>query len=304
MDFMRSLSIGLYMEQPYTWLHRIDPRIKLFWLLSLLLSTVLAHNFWRLGLVVLLIGITLASGIPWRIWQKQMGIILTLASLVFCLGIFSGDALQVNPQPARALPEQIAVENAPALELLPLTPPTDYRYVLFKLGSVTVTQRSLDLATRLSTLLFTAIYSPALFLLVTAPEEFTAALVLLLHPLKLLGLPTVELALTLTLALRFLPLVLEEIQNLVRAIATRAINWQELGWRRSIQVWLVVAERFLDNLFVRADQTANAMEVRGFSSPNEHQIKWNELSLSFYDWLLVIGLVVFWGLRLKFGAVS
>ncbi|MDX1978438.1 MAG: energy-coupling factor transporter transmembrane protein EcfT [Pseudanabaenaceae cyanobacterium bins.68] len=304
MDMMRSLSIGLYMEQPYTWLHRLDPRAKLFWLLSLLLSTVLAHNFWRLGMVLLLVLITLASGIPWRIWQKQMGLILILASLVFVLGMFSGDALQANPQPIRSLPEQISVENAPALEVPSPPPPTDYQYVLFKIGSVTVSQRSLDLATRLSTLLFTAVYSPTLFLLVTAPEEFTAALVVLLSPLRFLGLPTVEIALTLTLALRFLPLVLEEIQNLVRAIATRGINWQNLGWRRSIQVWLIVAERLLDNLFVRAEQTANAMEVRGFSSPNQHQIKWNELSLTRYDWLIGIGLVIFWGLRLTYGAAS
>jgi energy-coupling factor transport system permease protein len=157
------------------------------------------------------------------------------------------------------------------------------------------------LATRLSTLLFTAIYAPTLFLLVTAPEEFTAALAVLLSPLKILGLPTVEIALTLTLALRFLPLVLEEIQNLVRAIATRGIKWQSLGWRKAVQVWLVVAERLIDNLFVRAEQTANAMEVRGFMGANQHQVQWHQLRFRLRDWLVGFSLLAFWTVRLVYG---
>ena len=42
MDLLRSLPIGLYLEQPVTWLHRIDARVKVAWLLSLLLAPVLA----------------------------------------------------------------------------------------------------------------------------------------------------------------------------------------------------------------------------------------------------------------------
>jgi energy-coupling factor transport system permease protein len=301
---MRSLSVGLYMEQPVTWLHRIDPRVKVFWLLSLLLSTVLAHNFWRLGIVAFLILLTFSAGIPWRIWKQQMGLMLLLAAFIFALGIFSGDALQTNSQPLRPTPEKIAVTNGKPIEVPSIPQPTSYRYVLFQVGSVTISQRSLDLATRLSTLLFTAIYSPTLFLLVTAPEEFTAALAVLLGPLKFLGLPTVEIALTLTLALRFLPLVLEEIQNLVRAIATRGIKWQSLGWRRSAQVWLVVAERLIDNLFVRAEQTANAMEVRGFVGANKHQVQWHQLRLGLRDWLVGFGLLAFWAIRIVYGEAS
>jgi len=301
MDIMRSLSIGLYMEQPETWLHRIDPRVKVFWLLSLLLSTILANNYWRLGIVAFLLGLTFSCRIPWRILKQQMGLMLLLAIFVFVIGLFSGDAIQANSQPLRPSPEMIAVENSKPIAVAALPQPTSYSYVLLQVGPLTVNQRSLDLATRLSTLLFTAIYSPTLFLLVTAPEEFTAALAVLLSPLKIFGLPTVEIALTLTLALRFLPLVLEEIQNLVRAIATRGIKWQSLGWQRSAQVWLVVVERLIDNLFVRAEQTANAIEVRGFMGANQHQVQWHQLRLGLRDLFVCFCLVTFWAVRLVYG---
>jgi energy-coupling factor transport system permease protein len=303
MDIMRSLTIGLYMEQPITWLHRTDPRIKIFWLLSLLLSTILANNFWRLGIVAFLLAITLFLQIPRRIWKQQMGLLLLLAGFTFAIALFSGDALQVSPQPVQPSPEILTTQTSKQIEVPSLPQPTGYHYVIFKAGSVMVTQRSLDLAIRLSTLIFTAIYSPTLFLLVTAPEEFTAAIAMLLRPFQILGLPTVEISLTLTLALRFLPLVLEEIQNLVRAIATRAINWKKLGWRKASGIWLMVVERLISNLFVRAEQTANAMQVRGFTSPNQHQVKWHLLQIKGWDWVIAASLLIFWWLRLGYGRV-
>lgn len=83
----------------------------------------------------------------------------------------------------------------------------------------------------MGTWLFTLIYGTTLYLLTTAPEEITVAIEVLLQPLKRWRIPITEVTLTLTLALRFMPLVLEEIQNLIRAIRTRAINWKKLGVR-------------------------------------------------------------------------
>lgn len=125
-----------------------------------------------------------------------------------------------------------------------------------------------------------------------------------MQPLKKLHIPVTEITLTLTLSLRFIPLVLEEIQNLIRSVMTRAINWKKLGLKGGIRVWLIVMERLLENLLLRAEQIANAMTVRGFTSPNEHQVKWHELQLKPPDWLAVAVLIVFWGLRIAFGALN
>ena len=48
MDLLRSLPIGLYVEKPFSWLHRLDSRVKLGWLMSLILSPLLANGPWRI----------------------------------------------------------------------------------------------------------------------------------------------------------------------------------------------------------------------------------------------------------------
>ncbi|HSM84374.1 MAG TPA: CbiQ family ECF transporter T component, partial [Nodosilinea sp.] len=70
MDLLRSLPIGLYLEQPVTWLHRLDPRVKMAWLMSILVSPILANAYWRFGLVALLVLLTLAALIPLRVWRQ------------------------------------------------------------------------------------------------------------------------------------------------------------------------------------------------------------------------------------------
>ncbi len=165
-----------------------------------------------------------------------------------------------------------------------------------------VNRRSLDLAISLSTIVFTLIYSTNLYLLTTAPEEITSGMESLMQPLRKFNIPVTEITLTLTLSLRFIPLVLEEIQNLVRSVMTRAINWKKLGLKGGAKVWLIVTERLLENLLLRAEQMANAMMVRGFTSPNEHQVKWQELRLRRGDWLAIATLMIFWVIRIAFGA--
>jgi energy-coupling factor transport system permease protein len=286
MDLLRSLPIGLYLEQPVTWLHYLDSRVKFIWLTSFLLAPILANPYWRILLVVLLILLTLTAAIPLRVWRQQMGWLLTLAFFVFVLTAITPEALSINHQP-RLPPSEIILPQ-----------PSDYNYVVFNRGPVTVTRRSLDLAVRVSTLLFTLIYSTNLFLLTTASEEITAGLESLMRPLRRMNVPVTEIALTLTLSLRFIPLVLEEVQNLARSVSTRAINWKKLGVRKSLQVWLMVSERLLENLLLRADQIASAMTVRGFTSPNEHRVQWHQLRLRWGDWVALGGLVVFWGVGL------
>lgn len=315
MDLLKTLPLGLYLEQPITWLHKLDPRVKLAWLMSFLFAPILANSLLRIGLVLLLILLTLTARIPLRVWKQQMGWLLILTFLVFILSAIAPDGLAVTYQPR--IPEKGVIPVTPATEAArnnqtpQITQPqkpqrqagdfSKYNYILFKSGPFTITRRSLELAIRVSTLLFTLIYSTNLFLLTTAPEEITTGIESLMQPLRKFNWPITEIALTLTLSLRFIPLVLEEIQNLVRSIWTRAINWKKLGIRRSIKVWLMVAERLLQNLLLRAEQISSAMKVRGFTSPNQHQVKWHQLRFLRIDWLAITVLVVFWGMRVIWG---
>jgi energy-coupling factor transport system permease protein len=317
MDLLRSLPLGLYLEHPITWMHRLDPRVKMAWLMGFLLTPILANPAWRLGMVILLIALTLAAQIPWRVWKQQMGWLLILGGLVFVLTAIAPDGLPDDPQPRRPsvsladlppLTEKIPSEksSAPDPRVSPLPPATSYRYVildtrLLNAFPLTLTRRSIDLGMRISTLVFTLIYSTTLFLLTTSPEEITAGLEDLLSPLRRLGIPITEITLTLTLSLRFIPLVLEEVQNLVRSVWTRAINWKKLGLRQGAQVWLRVAERLLLNLLLRAEQIAGAIEVRGFTSPDRHRVPWHDLQLQPRDFFALFGLALLFGGRWLWG---
>jgi energy-coupling factor transport system permease protein len=308
MDLLRSLPLGLYLEEPQTWLHKLDPRVKLIWLLSFLSSYIIANNYWRVFLVLLLIIFTLFAKIPLRVWRQQMGWLLILSCLVLVITAISPDGLGINyqsrlPANERILTQPITDKNT---QITPKIADSSkkYKYVLVHQGFVKVTRRSLDLAISLSTIVFTLIYSTNLYLLTTAPEEITSGMESLMQPLRSLNIPVTELTLTLTLSLRFIPLVLEEIQNLVRSVMTRAINWKKLGLKGSAKVWLIVTERLLENLLLRAEQMANAMMVRGFTSPNEHRVRWQELKLRLEDWLAIATLMIFWIIRIAFGADS
>ncbi|MEQ9670717.1 energy-coupling factor transporter transmembrane component T family protein [Coleofasciculus sp. G2-EDA-02] len=334
MDLLRSLPLGLYLEQPVTWLHHLDSRVKFIWLMSFLAVPLLANPYCRLAVVVLLILLTLSAAIPLRVWRQQMGWLLMLSVFVFILTAIAPDGLAVDHQPRLPEADIIVAESAETSvqassqprpwynpfgigrELAPeaslsetviltnLPQPTDYSYILLEAGPVTITRRSLDLAVRVSTVIFTLIYSTNLYLLTTAPEEITAGLESLMLPLRRLNIPVTEIALTLTLSLRFIPLVLEEVQNLVRSIRTRAINWKKLGVRRSAQVWIMVTERLLENLLMRADQIAKAMTVRGFTSPNQHRVQWHQLRLHWGDWIAIASLAPFWVARLIWGGMG
>ncbi|MEO0855001.1 MAG: energy-coupling factor transporter transmembrane protein EcfT, partial [Cyanobacteria bacterium J06648_11] len=164
---------------------------------------------------------------------------------------------------------------------------------------IQITRRTLTLGMRFGTLLFTLLYSTTLFLLVTAPEEMAESLALMARPLGRFGVPVAELALTLTLALRFLPLVLEEVQNLIRAIRTRDIRWQSLGFRGAASTILAVVERLLANLLLRAEQTAAAMQVRGYEGP-ERMVPWHVFRLRRVDFMVLGFLPLFWACRIAF----
>ncbi|WP_310481393.1 energy-coupling factor transporter transmembrane protein EcfT [Chamaesiphon sp. VAR_48_metabat_403] len=292
MDLLRSLPIGLYLEQPITWLHRLDPRVKLGWLLSFLLAPILASAMWKLSLVALLVIISILAGIPWRALKQQMGWLLLFGGAIFLVGIFAPDSINATHQ-LRSPPE-------PGMEIA-----QPYQYVLFKLDTgvlqLKITRKSIDNAIYASSLIFTSVYSTTVYLLTTSPEEVTTGLDNLMAPLRRYNVPVTEIALTLTLSLRFIPLVLEEIQNLVRAIYTRGIDWQKLGLKNSAKVWLTVSEKLLENLLNRAEQIAIAMQVRGFTTPNTHKVDWHQLKLRKIDFLAMAVLGIFWTARFIIG---
>jgi energy-coupling factor transport system permease protein len=273
MDWLRQLPIGQYVADPRPkggWLQRLDPRLKLAWTLAFLLTPILAGPFWRLALVGLLLLITLASGLPLRLWRRSLPGLMGLALAVGLLGAL----LPASFAPAGSLqrpPTELRLSPGPAGSPAPSRAGLPWEVVNWgplklgstSLGPLVITRKSATLGINSGTLLFTVIHSANLLLLTTPPEEVAWALGWFLQPLSRLGLPMERLGFTLLLSLRFLPLVQEELQNLLRALATRAINLRSLGWQGGLGVVLAVGERLLANVLLRAEQGADALMARG-----------------------------------------
>jgi energy-coupling factor transport system permease protein len=273
MDWLRQLPIGQYVADPRPkggWLQRLDPRLKLAWTLAFLLTPILAGPFWRLALVGLLLLITLASGLPLRLWRRSLPGLMGLALAVGLLGALL-PAGATTPGSLQRPPTELRLSPGPPGSLAPSRAGLPWEVVNWgplklgstSLGPLVITRKSATLGINSGTLLFTVIHSANLLLLTTPPEEVAWALGWFLQPLSRLGLPMERLGFTLLLSLRFLPLVQEELQNLLRALATRAINLRSLGWQGGLGVVLAVGERLLANVLLRAEQGADALMARG-----------------------------------------
>jgi energy-coupling factor transport system permease protein len=302
MDWLRQIPIGQYVEVGGCWLQALDPRLKLAWTLAFLLTPILAGPWWRLALVGLLLLITAVSGLPWRLWRRSLPLLLALALLVGLLatllpaGETSRAPLSRPPQELRLAPRQQDLR----WELLRWGP---LQLGPVPIGPLVVTRRSAELGLNSATLLFTVIHSANLLLLSTPPEELVWGLSWCLAPLVPLGVPVDRLGFTLLLALRFLPLVQEEFQNLLRSVATRSLNLRQLGLQASLGLLLGLGERLLANVLLRAEQGAESLLARGGSWIAPRQLLRSPLRLPALQLAALAGLLLLLGLRWRYGAL-
>jgi energy-coupling factor transport system permease protein len=301
MDWLRQLPIGQYVDGTGSWLRNLDPRLKFAWTLAFLLTPILAGPIWRLALVGVLLLITAVGGLPWRLWRQSLPLLLALALLVGLLaallpaGAVAPGQLNRPPAELRLAPGQQGVRwelvRWGPLQLGPVP-----------LGPLVITRRSAELGLNAATLLVTVIHSANLLLLTTPPEELVWALSWCLQPLAPLGVPVERLGFTLLLALRFLPLVQEEFQNLLRSLATRSVNLRQLGWQAGLGLLLALGERLLANVLLRAEQGAESLLARGGQWIPPAQLQRRPVQARGLQLLAGLGLLLLLGLRWKYGA--
>ena len=95
-------------------------------------------------------------------------------------------------------------------------------------------------------------------LLTTLQEDIVWGLSWFLYPLRKIGLPISKRLFQLLIALRFIPLVQEEFQNLIKSVSVRSISFRNLGLKKSFNVLLILVERLFQNIFLRIDQGAES----------------------------------------------
>ena len=293
MDWLRQLPLGQYVAGSSGWLRRVDPRLKYAWSLALLLTPILANAAWRLAVVGLLLLLTAASGLPLRLWRRTVPALLALSLAVGLLAALLPSPRE-QPLPMQRPPQELQLAE-------PLQPPPPWE--LWKAGPLRVTRRSAELGINSATLLFTVLQSANLLLVSTSPEALAWGLTALLRPLRWVGIPVDRLGFQLLLALRFLPLVQEELQNLLRAMATRAVNLKQLGWRGVTNLVLAIAERLLANVLLRAEQGAEALQARGGLWRSPAQLRLPPAPAKILDAMALAALVLLLVFRSRYGNI-
>ncbi len=260
MDWLKKIPIGQYVSGKSSWLRVIDPRIKLSWILLFLVTPVWANSIWRVSTACVLLLITFFSFLPLRVWWRSLLFLLILSFIVGFLSIVL-PASEISSELTIRAPNEIpgAIVLTPSWEIFRIGP---FNFGGISLGPLIIDRRSAELGLKTSTLIFTVIHSVNLMLITTPPEDLVWAIRWFFSPLTLLGVPLERFSFQLLLALRFLPLVQEELQNLFRSIGVRAIDFRKLGLKTTLGLFISLGERLLSNILLRAEQGADSLMLR------------------------------------------
>lgn len=245
-----------FIASPSTFLHSVDARIKLVWLLALVLLPARSHILMRFGLVVFTALLSIWI-LPKQVWMDQLGRVSLLSGVLFIMLGLGSDGVPSLVQ-SRTPPSAIT-----GLPNLPISL-GGYSYLIMKLGPLQFTRKGLSVASTAACLTFTIFQSSSLCLATTTPEQLAFALRWFMLPLTYIGVPVAEIVLTLLLSLRFISLVFDEVRNVALGIVSRRINWRQLTMLETIDVFASYIRRIFKNIFGHAEQISQAMIVRGF----------------------------------------
>ncbi|XP_008798857.2 protein ABCI12, chloroplastic isoform X2 [Phoenix dactylifera] len=254
-----SSPICQFVESPRTFLHSIDPRIKLVWLLALVILPARSHIYMRFGLVLYLSILSIWI-LPTPIWMDQLGRVALLSGILFIMLGLGSDG---------------------------------YSYTIMKLGPLQFTRKGLSVASTSACLTFTIFQSASLCLTTTTPEQLASAFRWFMVPLTFIGVPVAEILLTLLLSLRFINLVFDEVRNAALGIIARRVQWHRLTIMETLDVCFMYVRRIFKNIFSHAEQISKAMVARGFrGNSNTHKIYFfSESSLGIGDFLSLLCLL-------------
>jgi energy-coupling factor transport system permease protein len=134
---------------------------------------------------------------------------------------------------------------------------------IFQLGFITATYEGLYLALLLSIRIFLIIVGgSSMMIFTTTPISLTDGVEKLMKPLKRIKVPVHEIAMMMTIALRFIPTLIEETDKIMKAQASRGADINEGKFFDRIKSFVPILIPLFVSAFRRAEELANAMEAR------------------------------------------
>lgn len=246
---IRDITIGQYYPADSV-LHKMDPRAKLVGTLVFIISVFVFHTFPGYAVAtIFLAAMIILSKVPVKFMFKGLKAIVMLLMITVVFNIF-------------------------------LTPGK----VLWQWGILHVTEEGLKLAGRMAIRLTYLVIGSSLMTLTTTPNQLTDGLERLLRPLNKLHVPIHEIAMMMSIALRFIPLLGEEADRIKKAQMARGADFESGGLFQKVKSLVPILVPLFVSSFRRAEDLALAMEARCYHG-GEGRTKMYPLHYRFADYV-------------------
>lgn len=245
-----------------SFVHNMDPRAKLVLVIAYIVAIFLASNFYALAAVTLFLVIAVIfSRVPFGRVLRSVKMILFVIIFTAILNLFFYSA----------------GEDAHMI--------WEWKFLSLSWESVI---NMIFLAMRL----FLLVMGTSILTLTTTPVALTDGIESLLTPLKWIKFPVHELALIMSIALRFIPILIDETNRIVAAQKARGANFEKGGLISRAKAMIPVLIPLLVSAFRRAEDLGDAMDARCYSGA-KGRTKYKKLT---FTWRDLIGLLLVAGL--------
>jgi energy-coupling factor transport system permease protein len=262
LELQRNVIFGQFVDTGSV-IHRMDPRIKLATVFVMLVASFLIDNFLGIALVLtLLVLIQVVSRVPLGYLLRGSAVFLGFLAfiLLFQILFYTGDV-----------------------------PESAY---LWRWGFLSISTEAIRSAVILGLRVIFLYYVTTMLMLTTALVDLTNGLELIFGPLQRIGVPVNELVLVFVIAIKFVPIFIEEIERLARAQTARGVPFDEGGTiKRARRIGRLLVPIFIGG-FARADLLSTAMHTRCYRG-GRYRTKLRQMKATATDWAM-LALVVGW----------
>ncbi|MEC9488705.1 MAG: energy-coupling factor transporter transmembrane component T [Halanaerobium sp.] len=164
--------------------------------------------------------------------------------------------------------------------------------VIFRLGPLVVEEQGLYTGLFMVTRIVLLVLFTSLLTLTTSPIRLTDGIEYLLKPFRKIGVPAHELAMMMTIALRFIPTLMEEADKIMKAQKARGADFEGGSLIKKAKSLIPLLVPLFISAFRRADELAMAMEARCYRG-GESRTRMTELAFHRMDFVFIIGSLIF-----------
>lgn len=255
-----SVAIGQYYPGESA-VHAVDPRVKMAATFLFMVSLFVVSNFWGLlALFVFLAATVSLAGLPWSLVARGLRPILYFLLFTLLIHLFFTPGL-----------------------------------VLIALGPLRITWEGIRSGLFIGSRLLLLVTGTSVLTLTTTPMQLTDAIEFLLKPLAVVRVPAQEIAMMMTIALRFIPTLVVEANKIMKSQTARGADFESGNVLRRARSYIPLLIPLFVSAFRRADELALAMESRLYRG-GKGRSRLRELKTEKRDWLaLTLALVVLVG---------